>query len=317
MAKTLKNNIIEASHRLRMVQKDFADQETPQQNEYLCEELERLLKEVPFGERAAFLQGLLERFPVPPAPAPEGAGAAVPPAGVSRLALAQPMELVDALLEGFPSLPEDQRKAVLERLREVVAAAQPAAEPSAQSIADLRSALQLPVEVQMHPERFGGLAHLLADFVVKTEQLTGTVWGKIAAKSALRPPKQARKLAGRFLSDGGGNSEELVENLQLLLQFATAIMTAASRAGEEVARRYWRRLSPEALRALVDMEQSRLRDSLLSKDVRCWRKYCELTGELGAEHIEKEIESAMADYAEAFVKGLGARGDACVARTGE
>jgi len=90
----------------------------------------------------------------------------------------------------------------------------------------------------------------------------------------------------------------------LLLQFATAIMTAASRAGEEVARRYWRRLSPEALRALVDMEQSRLRDSLLSKDVRCWRKYCELTGELGAEHIEKEIESAMADYAEAFVKGL-------------
>jgi hypothetical protein len=25
----------------------------------------------------------------------------------------------------------------------------------------------------------------------------------------------------------------------------------------------------------------------------------------------------MADYAEAFVKGLGGRGDACVARTGE
>jgi hypothetical protein len=81
-------------------------------------------------------------------------------------------------------------------------------------------------------------------------------------------------------------------------------VTAASRAGEEVARRYWRRLSPEAIRALVDVEQSRLRDSLVSKDVRCWRKYCELTGELGAEYIEKEIESAMADSAEAFVRGL-------------
>jgi len=304
MGKTLKNNIIEASHRLRMVQKDFADQEEPQQNEYLCEELERLLKEVPFGERAAFLQGLLERFPVQQAPASESAGAAVPPAGASRLAWAQPMELADALLEGLPSLPEDQRKAVIARLQEVMGASQPAAEPSAKSITDLRSALQLPAEVTMHPERFGDLAHLLADFAVKTEQLTGTVWGKIAGKSSSRPPKQAKKLAGQLLSDEGGSSEELAKNLQLLLQFATAIMTAASRAGEEVARRYWRRLSPEALRALVDMEQSRLRDSLLSKDVRCWRKYCELTGELGSEYIEKEIESAMADYAEAFVKGL-------------
>lgn len=287
-----------------MVQRDFADQEEPQQNEYLCEELERFLKEIPFGERGAFLQGLLERFPAQPAPALEGAGAALPPAGARRRAAAQPMELVDALIEELPSLPEDQRKAVVERLQEVVAAAQPAAPPSAPSPVDLRSALQLPAEVKLHPERFGELAHLLADFVIKTEQLTGTVWGKVAGKSSLRPPKQARRLAGQFLSDEGGNSDELSKNLQLLLQFATAIMTAASRAGEEVARRYWRRLSPEALRALVDMEQSRLRDSLLSKDVRCWRKYCDLTGELGAEHLEKEIESAMADYAEAFVKGL-------------
>ena len=303
MAKTLKNGIIEASHRLRMVQRDFADQGEPRQNEYLGEELERLLKEVPFGERAGFLQGLLEQFPVPPAPTAKHPGPTLPPAGVPRLALAQPMELVDALLEGLASLPEDQRKAVIQRLQEVVAQA-PSAEPSAQLTADVRSTLQLPAEVKMHPEQLGELAHLLADFVIKTEQLTGTVWGKIAAKSSLRPPKQARKLAGQFLSDEGGNAEELSKHLQLLLQFATAIMTAASRAGEEVARRYWRRLSPEALRALVDMEQSRLRDSLLSKDVRCWRKYCELTGELGAEHIEKEIESAMADYAEAFVKGL-------------
>ena len=43
---------------------------------------------------------------------------------------------------------------------------------------------------------------------------------------------------------------------------------------------------------------------MLSKEVRCWRKYCELAGELGAEYVEKEIESAMADYAEAFVRGL-------------
>jgi len=304
MANTLKHGIIEASHRLRMVQKDFSDQDESQQREYLCEELERLLKGVPFGERGAFLQGLLERFPTRQVQVPDSAGEAVPLNRVPRLTMDQPTQLVDALIEALPSLPDDQRKAVLYRLQEVVAGLQQTAETPTKSTTDIRSTLQLPAEVEVHRERFGELANLLADFAVKTEQLTVAVWGKIAGKSSLRPPKQARKLAGQFLSEECGSANELTKDLQLLLQFATAIVTAASRAGEEVARRYWRRLSPEAIRALVDVEQSRLRDSLVSKDVRCWRKYCELTGELGAEYIEKEIESAMADSAEAFVRGL-------------
>jgi hypothetical protein len=304
MAKTLKHDIIKASHRLRMVQKDFADRDEPQQKEYLCEELERLLKEVPFGERGAFLQGLLERFPTRQAQVPDSAGAAAPPGKVPWLAADQPMELVGALVERLPSLPDDQRKMVIDRLEEIVAGSQQAVEIPAKPTTDVRSTLQLPAEAEIYRERFGEMVNLLADFVVKTEQLTATAWSKVAGKSSLRPPKQTRKLAGQFLSEQGGNSQELAKDLQLLLQFATAIMAAASRAGEEVARRYWRRLSPEAIRALVDMEQNRLRDSLVSKDVRCWRKYCELTGELGAEYIEKEIESAMADCAEAFVRGL-------------
>jgi hypothetical protein len=214
------------------------------------------------------------------------------------------MQLVDALIEGLPSLPDDQREAVASRLRDVLAGLSPAGETPAPSATGIRSTLQLPAEGEVHCERLGELANLLAEFVIKTEQLTVAVWGKVAGKSSLRPPKHTRKLAGQFLSDETGNPEELMKDLQSLLQFATAIMTATSRAGEEVARRYWRRLSPEAIRAVVDMEQNRLRDSLLSKDVRCWRKYGELTTELGAEHIEKEIESAMADYAEAFVRGL-------------
>ncbi len=304
MAKTLKQGIIEASHRLRMVQKDFADHEEPRQREYLCEELERFLNEVPFGERAAFLRGLLEQFPARGGHAPDMAGGAPPTNGVARGAVDRPMQLVDALIEGLPSLPQDRRNAVLGRLRELVAGPQQPMETATESALDIRPTLQLPADTEIHRERFGDLANLLAEFVVKTEQLIGAVWGKIAAKSSLRPPKQARKLAGRFLSDADGDSQELIKDLQLLLQFSTAIITAASRAGEEVARRHWRRLSPEAIRALVDMEQNRLRDSLVSKDVRCWRKYCELTAELGAEYIEKEMESAMADYAEAFVRGL-------------
>ena len=304
MAKARKHGIIEASHRLRMVQKDFADQDETQQREYLCEELERLLNGIPFAERGAFLQGLLERFPTPQPQVSDDAGPAVPSDDVPRLVTDQPMQLVDALVEVVPSLPDDERKAVTDRLREVLAGLTPAAEAPTESAKRIRATLQLPNGVETHGERLGELASLLAEFVLKTEQLTVTVWGKVAGRSSLRPPKQTKKLAGQFLSGDDGDSKNLIKDLQLLLQFATAVMTAASRAGDEVARRYSRRLSPEAIRGLVDMEQNRLRDSLLSKDVRCWRKYCELTGEFGAEYIEKEIESAMADYAEAFVRGL-------------
>ena len=306
MAKTLKQGIIEASHRLRIVQRDFADQGESQQKEYLCEELERLLKGIPFGERKAFLEGLLERFPVRLPPVSDRAEAIIPPASSRWLATDQPMQLVDALMEALPSLPDDQRKAVIDRLQGIVGGPAQTAQVPAKSLADIRSTLQLASDAEIHWERFGDLANLLAEFVVKIESLTAAIWGKIAAKSSLRPPKQTRKLAGRFLSEEASHPEELTKDLHLLLQFATAIMTAASRAGEEVASRYSRRLSPEAVHALVDMEQKHLRDSLLmvGKDARCWRKYCELAGELGTEYIEKEIESAMADHAEAFVRGL-------------
>lgn len=304
MTKALKHGIIEASHRLRMVQKDFADQDEPQQREYLCEELERLLNGIPFAERDAFLRGLLERFPTWRAQASDEAGPSVVSDKGPWLGTDRPRQLLDALVERLPSLAEDERKAITDRLREVLGGLAPAPETPTKSGKDLRATLQLPDDVELHGDRLGELAGAFAEFVVKAEQLTGTVWGKVAGRSSLRPPKQTRKLAGQFLSGDGGDSKELVKDLQLLLQYATAVMTAASRAGDEVARRYARRLSPEAIHGLVDMEQNRLRDSLLSKDVRCWRKYCELTGELGAEYIEKEIESAMADYAEAFVRGL-------------
>jgi len=302
MAIATRHGVIAVSHRLRMVQRDFADQDERQQREYLGEELERILKEIPFDERRTFLQLLLEQFPER-----EGqtlSAGPVPPASVTHLTLDQPMQLVDALVDGLGSLPDDQRTAVASRLRRVLAEFQQPGETSAQSATIARSTFQLPAEAEIHENRFGELANLLAEYVIKMEQLTVAVWGKVAGKSSLRPPKHAKRLAGQFLSEERGDPEGLIEDLQSLVQFATAIMTATSRAGEAVAGRYWRQLSPEAIRTVVDMEQNRLRDTLLGRSACCWRKYCELMAALGPEHIEKELESAMADHAEGFVRGL-------------
>ncbi|MBN1508274.1 MAG: hypothetical protein JW955_15610 [Sedimentisphaerales bacterium] len=303
MDKTLKRDVIEASHRLRIVQRDFADQGESQQKQYLCEELEQLLKGIPFGERKAFLEGLLERFPARLPQVCDRAEATVPPAPSRWLATDQPMQLVDALTEVLPSLPDGERQAILDRLQGIVGAPAQTPQVPTKSLAGMRATLQLASDAEIHWERFGDLANLLAEFVLKTELLAATIWGKIAAKSSLRPPKQTRKLAGRFLNEETGNPEELTKELQVLLQFVTAIMTAASQAGEVVAFRYAKQFSPDHIHDLVDNEET-LRNRFVSTDVRCWRKYCELAGDLDAEHIEKEIESAMARQAEAFVKGL-------------
>lgn len=304
MSKTLKQSIIKASHRLRAVQKGFAEEGEQQQKEYLCEELEKLLEEIPYGQRKAFLQGLLERFPVWQLQTAADAGTVCPPAETPPPVPVEPMLLIEALINKLPSLPTEEKEAVLDRLREVIPPSPQIAGTPAQSVTSIGATLQLPADTAIDQERFGELANLLAEFVFKVEQLTVAVWSKISGRSTLRPPKHIKKTAGRFLGKGGGDTEELVKELRLLLQFATAIMTAASRAGDEVARRYSRKVSPEAIRSLVEMEQSPLDTLLSSKEGRCWRKYCELAGELGAEYVEKEIESAMADYAEAFVRGL-------------
>ena len=163
MAKALKRGIIEASHRLRMVQKDFADQDERKQREYLCEELERLLSEIPFAERGVFLQGLLERFPTPQPQTSEDTGPVVPPDNAPRLVSDQPMQLVDALIEMLPALSDDERKAVADRLQEALAGSMHTTETPTKSAKNIRSTLHLPDDVEMHRERFGDLANLLAE----------------------------------------------------------------------------------------------------------------------------------------------------------
>ena len=304
MSKIVKPGIVGTSHRLRVVQKDFADESEPRQMELLSEELDNLLKEVPYSERGAFLQGLLAQFPVWQPEAPSSIPSSSCPEKMPASAPEEPVQCAKTLAERFPSLPPGQQKTILDILRQVAPDTPEITNAPGESIANLRSTLRLSANVGIHEERLGTLANHLIEVFVKLEQLTATVWTKMSSKSALRPPRHIEQTAGRFLSENKQEAGELVKELRLLLGFITAIMTAASKAGDTVGGKYARRFSPEAIRTLVEMEQSRLRDSLSSKEFRCWRKYCELAEELSAEHLAREMESAVADYVEAFVKGL-------------
>jgi hypothetical protein len=304
MGKILRQNIIAASHRLRVVQQGFADEDEEQRAQYLSEELDKHLKEVPYGERQAFLEGLLAQFPTG---LPDGLSPAGPacPADAGPSVPEDPVQLVELLLAQLASATPDQKEAVLDRLREAGVGPSPAEDASGPSIQDLKSTLHLPDGMGMHQERLASLASLLTEFVVKLERWTASVWAELSSKSSLRPPKQIEKIARQFLSEDQRDTEELTKELQLLQQFVTILMAAGRKAGDEVTRRHFHKFSPESIQASVEMEPRRLGEGFLtSKEIRYWRKYCELAQELGSEYVDREIVSVMAEYAETFLRKL-------------
>jgi hypothetical protein len=155
-------------------------------------------------------------------------------------------------------------------------------------------------------ERASDLAAELVDFVLKLETLIAGVWGKVAPRSSMRRGRGLGESMLRFLTENGGAQEgaDLKRALSHLQQYTTALLTGISRAGEEFGRTCVDRFNPESILGLTKMEQGGLRDSLVNEEVKCWRKYKELADSLTPEHIQSDIENAVGNYAEAFVKGL-------------
>jgi hypothetical protein len=301
MGKTLQQSILETSQRLRVVQRGFADADPQQRAEYLCEELDRRLKEVPYGERRAFLQGLLAQFPAWPAGASPAGDQAY---SSDKQSFDDPIQLAELLVGRLATAAPDRREAILDRLRKAVPELSRGTDPPGDATNHVRSALHLPEGTDLPEGRLGELASLLTEFVVKLERWTASIWAEIPSKSALRPPKHIEEVARRFLCEEARGAEEITKELQLLQQFVTVIMAAARKAGDDVARRHFHKFSPEAIQASVEMEPGSLRRALVSKEILYWRKYCELAQELGTEYVDREIVLAMAEYAETFLKKL-------------
>ncbi|MCU0914230.1 MAG: hypothetical protein MUC88_06685 [Planctomycetes bacterium] len=303
MSKSLQQRIIETSHQLRLVQRGFADAEASQQTEYLGEELDRRLKEIPYGERQAFLQGLLAQFPTARSDRPAAGDQARPRNDGSQPALVDPLSLAQCLVEKLSSVTPDDRQAVLDRLRQTVPELSRTAGNSGASGPDGKSPFPLPDGLA--PERLSLLASLLTEFVVKLERWTTSVWAELPSKTTLRPPKHMEEIARRFLSEEKRTTDEITEELRLLQQCVTISMAAARKAADDVARRLVQRLAPEAIQAAVAMEPKSLGERLVSSEIRYWRKYCEMAQELlEPEYVDREIMVAMAQYADAFLKKL-------------
>jgi hypothetical protein len=297
----LKQIIVKTANRLRIIQTDFADEDEQARTGYLSEEIERALKKIPPPDQEKFLQALKERFPAAHYASPD----TQPPQTTATRdeTLRDPDFLVHLLLKVAPGLSDDKKKAIAESLHAAGLAPKAQTGGPSLSTAELEPNLQLAEGAEYNPDRLTGLFNLLVDFVDKLDPLVAGTWRQVSPRSGIRTQRNLKHTMKQFICEPDSTSpEKVAEGIKLLQQLIAAIITSIGRVGGEFARKHLSKVSPREIDALVQMERGSM---LVSKDVRCWRKYCELAEALTEESVDAEIRKEIAEYVESFMKGMG------------
>ena len=290
------------ANRLRMVLVDFADQTQDTRQEYLDEEIQRSLADVVPEQRQAFLQELLTRFPSWDARVDVTLKKTetTERSATDLRELQDPNFLVARLIELAPDLSAQDRRVLVQRLREAGLAAEGGAEWPQEGRAELQSTLQLKADAQMDLPRSLELVSLLADFAARLDQLAWNTWRAIHPRSGYHRASALREVMGRLVRvDEDVSRQQVKENLDRLGGLVAAVISAVRQAGRH-ASQYVARLSPSEVENLAGMEGGGL---LTSKEVKCWRKYVELSRAMGPDTIEGEVREAIAKHVETLMKG--------------
>ncbi len=293
-----------AAARLRLVQSDFADESADVRRSYIRDELDRALAGVPPGERLAFLKHLVGNFPVwsdqvdrPPA----AQQVAPPPPDEARLS--DPDFLIGRLVEVAGELPAAARAKLGRRLQEAgflgaTAEGWPEKETTA-----LAAALHVPAGASLDPGRVAGLLSLLVGLASNLDQLVWNTWRRLAPRSGVQRPGELRDSMRQFTQGTeAGTREKVATDLELLRRLTAALVSSVSRVGPQFAKQCVARFSPSQIEWAVKNEGGGI---LLSREVRCWRKYAELAESLDEATVEAEIMEIIVESAESLLAGLG------------
>ncbi|MCD6303460.1 MAG: hypothetical protein J7M21_00685 [Planctomycetes bacterium] len=292
------------ANRLRMVQVDFADQPPEVRREYLNEELERAISSVVPEQREAFLRRLMEQFPAWDARVDVQLRKAETTERTQTDAreLKDPNFLVARLIDLAGDLDDDERKVLVERLKEAHLATVSTGAWPEEAEQQLRRHMRLPDE-PLDARRLLEAVGMLADFAMRLDQLVWSTWRQIAPRATVRQDKKLQQTLKAFLTGSEDVPRgQVAADLEKLRQLIASLIAAVGQAGRQFAARHLSRFSPTEIEALASMESGGF---LVSKEVKCWRKYTELADALSEASIENEITETIANYAENLMKGLG------------
>lgn len=288
------------ANRLRLVQSDFADEPEQVRKDYLSDEIQRALGTLIPNERKPFLEELKQFFPTWDAKVDvrteKPAAVATP---TDQKELKDPGFLVTRLAELAPSLNEQQKHAIIERLRQAGLAPSAVVGWPEQQAAALRAKLQAGPKDALEPGHVLELLTMLVDVTTSLDQVVWTTWRTIAPRSAIRRPSGLIKNMARFAaSDPEVPRGQVTQDVERLRQLVAAIVAAIGNAGRQFAHNYATKFSPTEIEGLAQMERGGM---LVSKEVKNWRKYVELAAGRDEASIEAEIMEAIAAYAESLM----------------
>ena len=180
--------------RLRVLQANFADDDTATRQSFLVEEIERGLKGCVPEKRKVLLDALAARFPswrdLTPARATLAPAAPAVPAAPPA-----PEALLAQLLEGIPSVTPAQRADMMDKLKAAGLVSQERVAGGIEIPVELQKRLGLAEGRAVNPERAAKILAVLLDMVLTMDQLIWTLWKQLAPKSVVRREVDLNKLS--------------------------------------------------------------------------------------------------------------------------
>jgi len=287
--------------RLKLLQANFADDDTATRQTYVSEEIDRALKNIAPAKRKAYLHALGEQFPA--WQANQGAPVAPTPAVSAPEA---PSELLARFIHVASTLSPETRAEFIAKLK---AAGLAPSESGPATTIELAPEAQKKVGMApgalLNVERGVKWLVVESEAVLALDQLGWTLWKQMAPKSTMRKDTELSKLAGQYLAgDPEVSTQQLIQALEKTRRLVAALMGGVGRAGNTFAKKQVARLSPEVIEDLAKME----RKFMDSVEVTSWRIYQRLAKEhLNEPAIENGIQEAMVKVAEDLMAGRGGR----------
>ncbi len=285
--------------RLRLLQASFADDESAVRRDYLAEEIEREIREIPDSRRKTYLEALAERFP-------QGESVSIPTPAAAPAEMS-PESLVAQLSALAPTLSESQRRELSYRLQDAgfaVAVPVASAGETDEIPPELQKKLALDASQTLDRKRALRLVAVLIDLVVTMDQVAWQVWKNLAPNSRVRREGGAtgdlRKMAGPYLTgDTEVNYAQVAQLLDRTRQLVAGLLAAVGATGDAFSKQYLSRFSPQSIKEAAEKDGG----FFVGPEQRCWRKYTQLFSEVTGATIESEIAAAIVNYTEDLILG--------------
>lgn len=295
----------EVAAALRLILSSGAEETPAQRGKFLEEQVQRSLQQVPPGQRERHLDCLRDYFPVGLVDVP--AKAADAPAAVPEV----PAAVLALVLAAWSRFTPEQRV----ELQDQLVAAGVAAPPGAGGAADfteVRQRLGLAPNESVVAPRLGRLAVHELEFLAKLDQLAWNTWKTLAPRASLKRDTalgDVRVLTRRYLKgDAEPTDTQVSQQIERTRQLIASLLGSISQVGRGYAKRHQTRYSPEAIQDLVKMEGGGSGWLGGGLETKCWRKYCELAGEVNEATIQNEMQEVVVKYVEELMRGMAKGG---------